>query len=644
MKSKTSFFNKTIFMKNVTLYWPLWGLYTIILLGMQSFLIWADFYTSQFSGENTLSAKMGVVINILYFAPTVMVIAVAATIIGMAVFNYMYNSKNANMIHSLPVNKTELFGTNVISGLTFLIVPQIVTFLVSVFVCLSYGMTRVEYLAIWLLMAMATAFIAFAFVTVCAMFTGLIFALPIYVLIVNFLSYWAYYIVLSIVSIFGYGVTDLGSHLQRWVEAFCPLGCFISNIAINAKYEKDICTGIEVLGIGFIVAYLVVAVVLYVIAYVTYQKRHIETAGELISVNWLKPVFRWGVGISGGIFGSVFIRQLALELGMSYTLPVFILIMLLLGELSYFAADMFVRKTFHVFKKKNWIGSGAFSAVLLVCFFFLYGVAEIYEGYIPEKEDIASATISMGYEIALEGEDAVDIIDIHKEILKNKELGEAYTKQRYWGAGDHEYIIISYNLENGNNMSRYYVLPYDQEAIIAIIEEVEAIEKRPDIYLTNEICKKYDKVTEFGPGWLEARFSGDTPSEGEYKYEDFSYDSKSLTPEIVEKLYAAVIADTQAGTLIKYNIYSNWAQKELEYFNKEQANLSLDYRDPDVKYEDTMSFDKDSYGDSGEMVEEYINFSSLYLAFGPDCENIINTLIECGLIHSIDDIYWGEEK
>lgn len=32
MKSKTSFINKTMLQKNVKLYWPIWTLYTIVLL------------------------------------------------------------------------------------------------------------------------------------------------------------------------------------------------------------------------------------------------------------------------------------------------------------------------------------------------------------------------------------------------------------------------------------------------------------------------------------------------------------------------------------------------------------------------------------------------------------------------------------
>ena len=40
MKSKISFFNKTIFEKNMTLFWPVWVIYTLLLLFRIPFSLW----------------------------------------------------------------------------------------------------------------------------------------------------------------------------------------------------------------------------------------------------------------------------------------------------------------------------------------------------------------------------------------------------------------------------------------------------------------------------------------------------------------------------------------------------------------------------------------------------------------------------
>lgn len=652
MKSKTSFFNKTIFLKNTSLYWPLWGLYTLILLFVQPLLIWVEFYTSMhYYGTDAISARLSDVISILSPVPMIIIVAIAAVLIGMALFSYMYNAKSANMIHALPVNKTELFGTNVISGLAFLMVPQILAFMVSVFVCLAYGMTRVEYLAMYLLVELAVAFIAFSFVVVCAMFTGQLFALPVYVLVVNFFSYIVYFLIMSVVSVFGVGVSQLSSNAEDIAELCCPLICFGNNIRTEHIYENELCVGMSISGISYILIYFVVALVLYAVAYITYQKRHIETAGELISVKWLKPVFRWGVGICGGIFGSLLVCMFIRELGIPYTLPVFILVMLFLGAVAYFGADMFVRKSFHVFKKQNWKNCGIFSVALLMTFFVLYGVADAYEKYIPKQEELAYATIDMGYQVSLY-EDTADILALHEAILSEKEHWKRYEEEGYYWDGSYEYIQITYYFKNGDYILREYPLAYGLESINTIIAKIEELERDPENYLKHELSSKYDKVTEFGTGWLEARFKNKITEE-DMEYTDINYESIALTPDMVEKLWAAVIADAKAGTLLKYNIYSDWAQEERQYielevngtvgyYSPEVAQLQLEFRDPDREYMTSINASLEYFGYNGVYAEDVEHWSTAYLSFGIDCQNLVNTLIEVGVIQSVDDIYWGE--
>lgn len=50
MKSKTSCFNRTIFTKNITMFWPLWVVYLAYLICSEPLLLWraltADYYSS----------------------------------------------------------------------------------------------------------------------------------------------------------------------------------------------------------------------------------------------------------------------------------------------------------------------------------------------------------------------------------------------------------------------------------------------------------------------------------------------------------------------------------------------------------------------------------------------------------------------
>lgn len=376
MKSKKSFFNKTIFWKNVTLYWPIWTIYTLVLLFMQPISLWISSYNSQFYESYTYSEHLQDLIYVIYLDIHVYLIAFVALFTGMALFSYLYNHKSANMIHALPVDRTQLFCTNVLSGVLFLAVPQTVSAILTVIVALCNGIMEVHYVGYWLLLAIGTDVMAMAVVTFCAMFTGHIIALPVYAVIVNYLSYWVYYIVYVTVAMFGYGVNDIGIDAQRVAVLFSPTEAFINNIGLCMNFDKKgECIGALVYGVEVLAVYLVVALVLYVVAYITYQKRHIEQAGEFITVGWVKPVFRFGMGATGGFFGGMMLREFLCAVGIGCKLPVLILIMLLLGAIAYFVADMLIHKSFRVFKKRNWIGCGIFSIVMICAFFGMYGLA-----------------------------------------------------------------------------------------------------------------------------------------------------------------------------------------------------------------------------------------------------------------------------
>ena len=118
MKSKISFFNKTIFLKNVTLSWPIWVVYSLFLLIPMPLSLWLSLSTRNHLNPLTENQMVGEIYYVMEPQYYITVIAITAVVAGMALFSYLYKSQSANMIHSLPVNRTELFGTN------FLIFPK----------------------------------------------------------------------------------------------------------------------------------------------------------------------------------------------------------------------------------------------------------------------------------------------------------------------------------------------------------------------------------------------------------------------------------------------------------------------------------------------------------------------------------------
>ena len=160
MKSKISFFNKTIFLKNVTLYWPIWGVYAFFVLMYQPIIYWIATSMSLRYEQFTQAQKLQDLISTLNFSPYVILIALTALVSGMALYSYLYNSKSANMIHSLPVDRTQLYGTALISGWAFLIVPLFISAVLMTILCLCNGIPEIGYVWLFFLCAAGIAFIA----------------------------------------------------------------------------------------------------------------------------------------------------------------------------------------------------------------------------------------------------------------------------------------------------------------------------------------------------------------------------------------------------------------------------------------------------------------------------------------------------
>lgn len=634
MKSKISFFNKTIFWKNVTLYWPIWVVYTLFLVGAMPFSLWLSVHDRYDLNQLTEVRMIRLISYVMEPRYYVCVIAFAAVIVGMALFSYLYRSQSANMIHSLPVDRTELFGTNVISGLTFLIVPQIFTFVVTVLVCLTEGITKVEYLAMWLLFAMVTAFIAFAFVTVCAFFTGQLVAMPIYVVVINFLAYAISGLVSIVVTWFGYGVTDSGLMSSDILIWFSPLVNYLAKVDIGYTYDKwDNINGLTMSGIECILVYFIVAIGLYALAYFVYRIRKVEHAGDLITVGVVKPIFRWGVGTLCGFYVTLFFTAIFGDVGYGFSYFGFSMGLLFFGVLFYFIADMFVRKTFRVFKKQNWKGCGLFCIALIVTFVSMAVYANIEERHIPNKKDIVYASVTMGYSAVYEDEDVEKILKVHEMILDNLDYYESRDRENSYTLDYYENsegIYIQYYLKNGDTISRSYQIPYEGDGI-EIIDTIRTLEAEPHNFLNDLLGDGYENVgnLSFSYGYLELQKLVVTETGGFSKttVEDASLE---LTSSQSLKLYEAVIADGLEGRLNKYNSYYDMDYEEVKgytyYLRMEVTSLSS------------------NNNARGVMYEEYQRYNYINVEFGQDCKNIINAIAELGIegIESPEDIYWGD--
>lgn len=631
MKSKTSCFNSTIFKKNITHFWPVWAAYLVYLLLSEPVSIWQLATNEWYMEIYTDTERMYTVIErtlSLMISPY-MTFAFAAAM-ALAVFSYLYSAKNANMMHALPVNRLELFVTNYSSGLVFMLLPQIIAFFVSVLVCMGNQITWIQYLFFGLLCQMGTSFFAYSLAVFVAMFTGQMLAMPAYYLVVNYLYIGCWYIVNILTELLCYGVSSRPSPGRT--AMLSPLNYLATNLWVDSIYDRNTnaVEGIEVAGRNAVAIYAVAAIFITIAAYQFYRRRQIETAGDWISEGFVKPIFRWGCGLCGGILLSLMVIYTIMDSVHMNVYAGTVVCAVIMGFLCFFAAEMLICKQFRVFQKKRLIEWGVFTAAMVLfitCFEMdVFGI----ESKIPDADEIETAYVNMDYPIMVEGEDVAELLDIHKQVIADKDAYLAIEQENH----GYYYTTFRYYLKDGSSFERRYPVAITEEYLNdtdSPAARILAWEREID-NLKEQILGKGYETYEYTGGYMDV-----------YN-ENFDYHEQTFDEAAAEMLAEAIIKDIEAGYYDVYYVdcmdrpYDTWYYNNicLEYYNRNADYDVWDY------YNGYNSYIGDSVYTTTEMaVGAGLDCNSI--RFGSDCVNTVRAIEKLELVGDTWKLYTQKE-
>jgi len=382
-------------------------------------------------------------------------------------------------MHTLPIRREGLFLTNFLSGMTFLALPNLVIFVLTLLAEAIYGCVAAGPLVMWFFAVTLMELFFFCFATFCAMFTGHILGLPAYYGILSGLPVALVALLDSAFSrfVFGYDGIEGLYVLARWLTPVWNLGQ-----SLDVRRVEEVVPGAaeelvryEFPTLGYILIYAILGLILAGIALIVYRRRHMERAGDAVTVTWVRPVFQYGVAFCCALaFGVLFFEIFRGVL--PETAWTLLVLMLLSGTVGYFLARMILDKTFRVFG--CWKGCLPFLAalVLLVCImeFDLTG----FERKVPQEKQVASVCVSdlysMPYDEAQhtniwdssDPEIIAAVLDLHQTIVDNKaslegmdyySASEQSTSGPYYvETGTSTGMYVSYTLKNGDVISRDY--------------------------------------------------------------------------------------------------------------------------------------------------------------------------------------------
>ena len=458
MRSATSYFNGTLYRKTLARFWPLWGLWGLgwlFLLPLNFLNSWLRY--SRQSSSNALRFMLQDAENVpSLLSPGVFLALLFAILCAMAVFGYLYNSRSACWTHALPMRREALFTTQYLAGLSFLLLPLAVTGVLTAAVEVSFlpmgsWGAALSALLTWLLAQSGICLFFFSFAAFCAMFTGHILALPAFYFILNCLVSGLWALVDALMSEFFYGYWS-SSGVLTVVEYLTPAHAL--SRAVNYGVGDE---GNQLSSPVTVAVYALAGAALFLVSLYVYRRRHVETAGDVVSIPLVRPLFKYGVsfcvGLCFGMFTVAFFNF--------YSLTALIPFILLWSVVGYFAAEMLLKKSFRVFRA--WRGAAVMAAVLLAlclgCLADVFGVA----GRVPAPGQVTSVEVmlDMGYPsdggrslgAYLDDPNQIQIITaLHQAIVDNRD------REGLDLDSDNDYTsaYLTYQLSNGSELRRRY--------------------------------------------------------------------------------------------------------------------------------------------------------------------------------------------
>ncbi len=576
MPLKTSWFSKTLFVKNVTRFWPVWTAYTLIWLFMMplNLLSLISAHTVYGQARDAVEDIIRRKLTYSVFDTGLNMAIIFGILAVMAVFSYLYAGRSAGLIHMLPVRREGLFVTNYISGLSFLVIPNLVILFISAILLRLNGFAVSQALWSWFGVMTSMTVLFYSFGVFCAMFTGHILALPVFYGILNFLAVSLEELIELVLGRFIFG---MAANRQLTLGFLSPYYMYDE---LGAAAHDN-----QIEGWGVILGYAAAGIVLSALALLIYRKRHVETAGDIVAVKPVKPIFKYGVAFCFAlVFGLILYTTLE-DTGAAKSIWLLLGCMLPSGFVGYYAAEMLLKKSFRVIKSglRGWL---VFSLVLVVL--TLTAKLDIfgYERRVPEAAQVKEAYAGMhasyyGREIARHynnrngvvsdgPEDIRDIIRLHELIVKNKAAIEKSNDPEVLQNGSYASVDILYLLSDGKVVNRSYSIPVTDALLeqpdspAAAYEELlnspENIQNRhfPDgltmLNFGNCIVNpNYPAAPEDMPGYI------------------------TLSQEEAYTLYKAVIRDMQEGRIGKMYLYRNDAVTDSLYTYTISFQLTGDF-------------------------------------------------------------------
>ena len=525
MRSATSFFDKTTARSDLRRHWPIAFIYTCVWLVGLPVNLWSS---SMWMPEEMTPALRAAQIIIGSYPTLAGALFVFGCVLAMALMGYLMSPRAVGLLHALPVRRGTLLVTHTLVGWLMLNVPALLAVLVSIPVQAYYGGVAWGALGAWLLVHCGLSLFFLALGLLCAMVTGWLLAIPAIYAVVNFAVIAAAGLVRTLCSLFCYGYAgdDDFAPFVYWLTPVVNLVKRFGTCCVErsdaAPYPWQVQFPADVVhAVGI---YTAAGAALLALTYLLYRRRKSESAADPAAFPWMRPVFRYGTGLLGGLALGLGLYQLVLGWRMESETGRWVGLLVstvLMGGLCYYAAEMLVRKSLRVLRR-SLPGAGLVCVLLaLVCAGARFDVS----GYAARVPDVSAVTqVQLRGSLGLSGVNCTEpetietVIALHREIITLRPDEDDPENSAY--------ITLSYTLTDGSTLTRAYQLNPAGEL-------EDALET---VFNTGEVREKSLITSRHTGSWR-----------GGYLGLDRTGDAMQLTAAQAGEIYGALLRDIAQG-------------------------------------------------------------------------------------------------
>lgn len=458
MRSAKSFFNGAIARSDLRRYWPVLFLYVGLWLIFLPIPVW-----------NRAAERNPALVNLTElcadtYATAVVLALIFGGIMATAVFSYLMQTRSVGAMHALPQRRGTLFWTHFLTGWAMLAAGNLLVLAVTALTALLGGLALTPALLTWFVVATLLDLIFLALGTLCAMVTGWLLAVPVLYAAVNCLAVALTWLGQQLAELLldGFTMPDAQPVVTRWLtpvyQLICDLGqtgpsyspFLTGKLPENYIQNADCASGLTLQGWRTLLIFTAVALVLTVLSRLLYGRRKSELSGDAAAFSWMRPVFRLGVGLVGGLpLGMLLYILVSVGRSGDFSPARLCVCMAVMGIVCYLAAAMLVGKTLRVLPKRL-PGAAVTALVLVLLCVALRADVFGYAVRTPQAEDVVRARVyCLDTSFTLEDPQSLEtLVKAQAELAENRAADVNYRRT----------FEVHYVLKDGTSMARCYRL------------------------------------------------------------------------------------------------------------------------------------------------------------------------------------------